>query len=81
MFKLLRRLESDESLAVKWFTFNYINLSEDKCHLLVGHLYRHESLWANVGCSKILESQSEKLHGVIFVKKLNFKDYFLSICN
>lgn len=72
MFKLLRRLESDESLAVKWFIFNYINLSEDKCHLLVGHLDKHESLWVNVGCSNILESQSEKLHGVIFVKKIEF---------
>ena len=80
MFKLTRRLEPDESLAIEWFISNYMRLNEDKCHLLIGS-YKHKTLWANVGRSKILESQSEKPFGIVIERNLNFKDYVLSICN
>ena len=32
---LIGRFEHDSHLAIEWFENNYINLRQDKCHLLV----------------------------------------------
>ena len=51
-------------LAIEWFDSNYIKLNQNKCHfLLSGH--RHEVMFAKVGYSKIWESSSQKLLGII----------------
>ena len=35
---LITRLEHDSLLAIQWFQANYIELNEEKCHLLIsGH--------------------------------------------
>ena len=31
----MERLEYDTKLAIEWFENNYMNVNEDKCHLLV----------------------------------------------
>ena len=50
-----------------------MTLNEDKCHLLVaGH--KHESLWANIGETRICESKNEKLLGLTIDRNLNFDD-------
>jgi len=76
---LLERLEHDSKLAIEWFESNYMKLNEDKCHLLVAG-NRHESLWAMIGETKIWESKSEKLLGVVIDKNLNFDDYVFTLC-
>ena len=51
-----------------------MTLNEVKCHLLVaGH--RHETLWANIGDTRISESKNEKLLGVVIDRNWNF--YFM----
>ena len=40
-----------------------MKLNHDKCHLLVSR-HRYESVWANIGSSKIWESNDQKLLGV-----------------
>ena len=55
----MERLEHDTKLAIEWFENNYMKLNEGKCHLLVaGH--RCETLWANIGETRIWESKNEK---------------------
>ena len=76
---LMQRLEHDTKLAIEWFESNYMKLNEDKCHLLVaGH--RYETLWADIGNTRIWESKSEKLLGVVIDRNLNFDDYVFTLC-
>ena len=53
---LITRLEHDSLLAIKWFQANYMKLNEEKCHLPIS-AHKHELLWANIGRSKIWESE------------------------
>ena len=55
-----------------------MKLNEDKCHLLVaGH--RHETLWANIGETRIWESKNEQLLGLTVDRNLNFDDHVFSL--
>ena len=54
-----------------------MKLNEDKCHLLVaGHAY--ETLWANIGETRIWESKNEKLLGLTIDRNLN--DHIFTFC-
>ena len=76
---LMERLEHDTKLAIEWFENNYMKLNEDKCHLLVaGH--RYETLWANIGETRIWESKNEKLLGLTIDRNLNFDDHVFTLC-
>ena len=53
--------------------------NEEKCYLLIsGHKY--ELLWANIGSSKIWESEKQKLLGTVIDRNLRFDEYILSQC-
>ena len=76
---LITRLEHDAALAVEWFESNYMMLNQDKCHFLFsGHKY--ETLFVNVGETKIWESKQPKLLGVLIDRDLKFDEYVLSQC-
>ena len=76
---VLRRLENDTSSAIIWFEDIYMKLNEDKCHLLIsGHT--HEHLWAKLANSRIWESSSEKLLGVLIDKNLKFNEHVSKLC-
>ena len=49
-------------------------MSSPSCRL------KNETVWANVGCSKIWESQHGKFLEVIINRNLNSNDNVLSIC-
>ena len=56
-----------------------MKLNEDKCHLLVaGH--RYETLWANIGETRIWEGNNEKLLGLTIDRNLNFDDHVFTLC-
>ena len=75
----MERLEHDTKLAIEWFENNCMELNEDKCHLLVaGH--RCETLWANIGETRIWESKNEKLLGLTIDRNLNFDDHVFTLC-
>ena len=75
---LMKRLEHDTKLAIEWFENNYMKLNEDKCHLLVaGH--RYETLWANIGETRIWERKNEKLLGLTIDRNLKFDDHHIRI--
>ena len=76
---LITRLEHDAALAIKWFESNYMKLNQDKCHFLFsGHKY--ETLFVNVGETKIWDSKQQKLLGVLIDRDLKFDEYVLSQC-
>ena len=76
---LITRLEHDPLLVTEWFQVNYMKLNEEKCYILKsGH--KHELLWANIGWSKILESEKQKLLGFVRDWNLHFDEYILSQC-
>ena len=76
---LITRLEHDAALAIEWFESNYMMLNQDKCHFLFsGHKY--ETLFVNVGETKIWESKQQKLLGILIDRDLKFDEYVLLQC-
>ena len=76
---LITRLEHDAVLTIEWFESNYMMLNQDKCHFLFsGHKY--ETLFVNVGETKIWERKQQKLLGVLIDRDLKFDKYVLSKC-
>ena len=76
---LINNLEHDSLLAIEWFENNYMKLNEDKCHFLIsGH--KHETVFADIGESKIWESKSQKLLGITIDKNLRFDEHILTQC-
>ena len=74
----MERLELDTKLAIEQFENNYMKLNEGKCHVLVaGH--RYETLWANIGETRIWESKNEKLLGLIMDRNLIFDDHVFTL--
>ena len=56
-----------------------MKLNEDKCHFLIsGH--KHETVFADIGESKIWESKSQKLLGITIDKNLRFDEHILTQC-
>ena len=54
-------------------------LNQDKCHFLFsGHKY--ETLFVNVGETKIWESKQQKLLGILIDRDLKFDEYVLLQC-
>ena len=71
---LVRRLEHELMLTIEWFESNYMKLYQDKGHfLLSGH--KHEKIWHNIGQTKIWESRTQKLSGMIIDRNLRFDEY------
>ena len=68
----------DTKLAIELFENNYMKLNEDKCHLLVmGHIC--DTLWANIGKTRIWESKNEKLLGFTIDRNQNFDDHVFTL--
>ena len=76
---LITRLEHDAALAIEWLESNYMLLDQDKCHFLFpGRKY--ETLFVNVGETKIWESKQQKLLGILIDRDLKFDEYVLLQC-
>ena len=75
----MERLEHDTKLVIKWFENNYMKLNEGKCHLVIaGH--RYETLWVNLGKTRIWEIKNKKLLGLTIDINLNFDDDVFTLC-
>ena len=79
LVSLLRKIEHDTLSAILWFEYNYMQLNQDKCHLLIfGNTPEH--LWAKIGEAVIWESRTEKLLGLTIDKSLKFNEHLSIIC-
>ena len=66
-------------MIVKWFSDNLLKLNDEKCHPMVfGN--KNAKTTIEIGTSEIKESGCEKLLGITFDKKLNFKKHFEDLC-
>ena len=71
---IIKQLEEDSTVIVKWFSDNFLKLNDDKCRLMIFGGKSTEAT-VTIGNSKINESDYEKLLGVTFDKKLSFKKH------
>ena len=71
-------LEQVSNGLFEWFKNNLLKSNADKCHLLVS---TNDRMSMNVDGFKINKSNTEKLLGVKFDKKLTFDDHISGICN
>ena len=66
-------------LAIEWFENKFMKLNEDKCPILLSG-YKHEIMFANIGKSRIWESEKQKLLGVTIDKHLKFEEHIVKQC-
>ena len=66
----MEKLKHDTKLAIESFEKNYMKTTEGKCHLLVAR-HRYETLWTNIGETRIWESENEKLPGLTIDRSLS----------
>ena len=75
---LLKNLETDTSILVKWFKDNYFKLNPNKCHLLVTK--HSKDVTVTVDGETIMGSPTVKLLGINVDNKLNFNDHVSKLC-
>ena len=66
---LITRLKHDAALAIEWFESNCMILNQDKCHFLFS-AHKYETLFVNVGETKIWENKQQKLSGILIDRDL-----------
>ena len=77
---VLKSLEENSMLAIRWFENNYMKLNTDKSHQIVSG-YKHEQVLANVGKDLIWESNDIKLLGITIDGDLKFDKHVLKVCS
>ena len=69
---VLNLLEQDSTILIEWFRHNFMTLNQGKFQILVfGH--KHESVFVNIGETRLWEEYCAKLLGIQIDKDLNFK--------
>ena len=76
---VLKSLEKNSMLAIRWFEKNYTKLNTDKCHLIVSR-YKHEQIWASIGKDLIWKSNDVKLLEITIDRDLKFNKHVLKLC-
>ena len=77
--KLIKSLENDSSILIKWFSDNYFVINADKSHLLVTK--HHDNVFVKVDNEIIKGSKTVKLLGITIDNKLDFNEHVSKICN
>ena len=77
---VISRLEIDSALSSKWFCDNYMELNEDKYHLITIGTNHADAVSIKICSSTIHESNQEELLGVIIDNKLTFEDHIRNLC-
>ena len=67
------------AVAIEWFESNYLKLNQSKYHFLFSR-YRYETLFVNVGETKICQSKQQKLLDIPIDRDLKFDEHVLSQC-
>ena len=75
---ILKSLEKNSMLAIRWFENNYMKLNTDKCRLIVS-CYKHEQVSANIGKYLIWESSDLKSLGITIDRDLKFDKHVLKL--
>ena len=76
---LIRTLEVNTSILVKWVEDNYFKMNADKCHLLICN--HRDDLSVNIDNETILGSKDVKLLGITIDNKLDFGKHVAKLCS
>ena len=77
--ELIKSLENDSSILIKWFSDNYLVMNADKCHLLVTK--QENNIFLKVDNNIIENSKTVKLLGITIDNKLDFNEHVSKLCN
>ena len=76
--EVIIKLEKDANLLIEWYKNNYLKPNPQKWHLLLSE--RGNELSVKIGQQLILNSEDEKVLGVFFDNRLNFKCHINKLC-
>ena len=74
---LLKTLETETNLVLKWFRINEMKANDDKCHLLVAN---QENVSVTLGNKIIEATDSVELLGVTIDKNLDLNEHVSNLC-
>ena len=74
---LLKTLETETNLVLKWFRINEMKANDDKCHLLVAN---QENVSVTLGNEIIEATDSVEILGVTIDKNLDLNEHVSNLC-
>ena len=77
---ITQRLEHDCSVALEWFSDNFMKSNADKCHLLVLGQSSDDPVTVRIGNPEVVNNSEEKLLGVQIDNKLSFENHVSKLC-
>ena len=72
------KLQENSKLLINWYESNYLKPNPGKWHLLLSEI--GDEYFVNIGSKCIFNSKEEKILGVYFDNKLNFKCHLRKLC-
>ena len=76
---ITKRIENDCSLALEWFTDNFMKLNPEKCHFLVLRQRNDVPVTVWIGDIDVVNSSEEKLLGIQIDSKLSFDKHVIEV--
>ena len=76
--EVINKLEQDSLCLIQWYQNNYLKPNADKWHLLLSK--NRDDISITIGNECIYNSENEKLLGIFFDNKLNFKTHVNKLC-
>ena len=76
--EVINKLENDSRIIIDGYILNYIKPNPDKWHLLLS--YTGNDITISIDDKNISNSSYEKILGVYFDNKLNFKTHINKLC-
>ena len=76
--KVINKLEFDSKILIEWYEMNYLKPNPDKWHLLLSEIGNNLNI--TIGDECISNSSYEKILGIHFDNKLNFKTHVTKLC-
>ena len=75
---VIHQLENDSRVLIDWYKRNYLKPNPDKWHLVLSDV--DKNLKISIEDEDISNSMNEKILGVYFDNKLNFKTHITKLC-
>ena len=76
--EVINKLQNDSRTIIDWYVSNYLKPNSDKWHLRLS--YAGNDVRISIDDKEISNSSYEKIHGVYFDNKLNFKTHINKLC-
>ena len=76
--EVINKLQNDSRIIIDWYVSNYLKPNSDNWHLLLS--YAGNDVGISIDDKEISNSSYEKILGVYFDNKLNFKTHINKLC-